>query len=97
MRVKILKEVHEDIRNGRLFYDAQERGVGQYFSSTVFADIRSLRNFAGIHTKQYGYFKMLMRRFPYAIYYDKDGADVTVVAVLDWRRDPVWIERRLIP
>ena len=51
MRVKILKEVHEDIRNGRLFYDAQERGVGQYFSSTVFADIRSLRNFAGIHTK----------------------------------------------
>lgn len=96
MRVKILKEAHEDIRNGRLFYDAQESGVGQYFSSTVFADIRSLRNFAGIHPKQYGYFKMLMRRFPYAIYYDKGGTDVTVVAVLDWRRDPAWIEHRLI-
>ena len=97
MHVKILKEAHEDIRSGRHFYDAQEYGVGQYFSSTVFADIRSLRNFAGVHPKQHGYFRMLMRRFPYAIYYDKDGTDVTVVAVLDWRRDPAWIERRLIP
>lgn len=97
MRVKILKEAHEDIRDGRRFYDAQERGVGQYFSSTVFADIRSLRNFAGIHPRQHGYFKMLMRRFPCAIYYDKVGTEVTVVAVLDCRRDSAWIARRLTP
>ena len=62
MRVRILKEAYEDIRDGRRFYDEQERGVGQYFSSTIYADIRSLRNFAGIHPRQYGYFKMLVRR-----------------------------------
>lgn len=95
MCVRILKEAHEDIRDGRRFYDERERGVGRYFSSTILADIRSLRNFAGIHPQQYNYYRMLVRRFPYSIYYDKDGEDVTVVAVLDNRRDSSWIARRL--
>lgn len=95
MRVRILKEAYEDIRDGRRFYDAQERGLGRYFSCTIHADIRSLRNFAGIHPVKYGYYRMLVRRFPYSVYYDKDGVDVTVVAVLDNRRDPDWIGHRL--
>ena len=95
MRVRILKEAHEDIRNGRRFYDEQERGLGRYFSSTIFADVGSLRNYAGIHPVQHGYYRMLVRRFPYSVYYDKDGAEVTVVAILDNRRDPTWIARRL--
>ena len=48
MRVRILREAHDDIKAGRHFYDSQEQGVGAYFSSTIYADIRSLRNFAGI-------------------------------------------------
>ena len=95
MRVRILKEAHEDICDGRRFYDDQEQGLGRYFSSTILADIRSLRNYAGIHTVRYGYYRMLVRRFPYSVYYDKDGTDVFVVAVLDNRRDPAWIAQRL--
>jgi len=38
---------------------------------------------------------LVMRRFPYAIYYDKRGNDVAVVAVLDCRRDPNGIVRHL--
>lgn len=95
MRVRILREAHEDIRDGRCFYDEQERGLGRYFSSTILADIRSLGNYAGIHPVRYGYYRMLVRRFPYSVYYDKDGAEVSVVAVLDNRRDPAWIARRL--
>ena len=95
MRVRILREAHDDIKAGRLFYDSQEQGVGVYFSSTVYADIRSLCNFGGIHPKRHGYHMMLMRRFPYAIFYDKTGTEVIVVAILDCRRDPLWIARRL--
>ena len=95
MRVKILREAHEDILNGRNFYDSQERGVGRYFSDTIYADIRSLCNFGGIHPKRYGYHMMVVRRFPCAIYYDKIGLDIVVVAVLDCRRDPLWIAERL--
>lgn len=55
MRVRILREAHDDIKAGRLFYDSH----------------------------------------PYAIFYDKSGSEVTVVAVLDCRRDPLWVARRL--
>ena len=55
MRVRILREAHDDIKVGRQFYDSQEQGVGAYFSSTIYADIRSLRNFGGIHPKRHGY------------------------------------------
>ena len=95
MRVRILREAHDDIKAGRLFYDSQEQGVGAYFSSTIYADIRSLRNFGGIHPKRHDYHMMLVRRFPYAIFYDKSGSEVTVVAVLDCRRDPLWVAQRL--
>ena len=95
MRVRIIREAHEDIGDGRRFYDEQESGLGRYFLSTIIADIRSLRNYAGIHPVRYGYYRLLVRRFPYSIYYDKDGDDVSVVAVLDNRRDPAWIVRRL--
>ena len=95
MHIKILREAVEDIRLGRDFYDVQERGIGQYFTNTIFADIRSLENFAGIHPRQFGYYKMLVRRFPCAIYYDKVDSEVTVVAVLDCRRNPAWIKQRL--
>ena len=55
MRVRILREAHEDIGDGRRFYDEQESGLGRYFLSTIIADIRSLRNYAGIHPVRYGY------------------------------------------
>jgi len=95
MRVRVTSFAHEDIREGRLFYEAQEQGLGKYFSSSVYSDIRSLVNFAGIHPQRHGYHMLVMRRFPYAIYYDKVGMDVAVVAVLDCRRDPDWIVRHL--
>ena len=95
MLVKVLTDAYEDVLDGRNFYDAQELGLGAYFSRTIFSDIRSLSNFAGIHPKRHGYYMMLIRRFPYAVYYDIVEEEVQVIAVLDCRRDPDWIQRRL--
>jgi hypothetical protein len=39
---------------------------------------------------------MAAKRFPYAIYYTVEGATVSVVAVLDERRDPEWVKSRLL-
>ena len=36
------------------------------------------------------------RSFPFAIYYRVDGEVATVVAVLDARRSPQWIRKRLV-
>lgn len=88
MKVKILLSGIKDIEGGRDFYDSQEKGVGDYFLETIFSEIESLRLHGGIHRKAFGYFRLLARKFPYAIYYVKHEDVVIVYRILDCRRDP---------
>lgn len=90
-----LKEVADDLNDGKAFYDQREAGVGDYFWDSLVADIESLIIYAGIHNKRYGLHRMLAKRFPYAIYYEIENEIAYVVAVLPMRRDPAWIERKL--
>ncbi len=74
----------------------QERGIGRYFLEAISADIESLRLFAGIHSTRFGkYQRLLSKRFPFAIYYCLEGQEVRVYAVIDCRRNPAWIRKRL--
>ncbi len=90
-----LKEVANDLNDGKAFYDQREAGVGDYFWDSLVADIESLIIYAGIHNKRYGLHRMLAKRFPYAIYYEIKGEIAYVVAVLPMRRDPAWIKSKL--
>lgn len=38
---------------------------------------------------------MLSRRFPFGIYYEVEDETAYVYAILDLRRDPLWIQQRL--
>ena len=38
---------------------------------------------------------MLSNRFPFGIYYEVEDDVVYVYAILDLRRDPLWIRKRL--
>jgi hypothetical protein len=69
--------------------------VGEYFWNSLFADIDSLALYGGIHPVRFGFHWMLASRFPYAVYYRIEKEEVVVRAVLDCRRDPAWITRRL--
>ena len=42
MRVKILLSAVEDLYAGRIFYEKQGEGVGEYFFDSLFSDIDSL-------------------------------------------------------
>ena len=68
--IQVLLEAEEDLKNGKLFYENQERGVAEYFWDSLLSDIESLIIYAGVHVKEYGYFRMPSKRFPYSIYYD---------------------------
>jgi hypothetical protein len=70
VEVSLLDEVLLDLEAGRQFYNDFEPGVGEYFLELVFADIQSLRNRAGIHPRQHDHFRMLTKRFPFAVYYE---------------------------
>jgi len=98
MRIKdvvTLKEVAIDLNDGKAFYDQRETGVGDYFWDSLVADIESLIIYAGIHNRKYGLYRMLARRFPYAIYYEINDKIAYIVAILPMRRDPVWIKKKL--
>ncbi|MFO8027190.1 MAG: hypothetical protein R6U56_05965 [Opitutales bacterium] len=64
MKLQIRPTALEDLAKGRGFYDLQELGVGDYFFDSVFADIDSLKLYAGIHPKVFGFIGCLRRDFP---------------------------------
>ncbi len=97
MIVQISSDAELDILDGFRFYEDQSVGLGEYFRASMVADIDSLKFFAGIHELAFGHHRMLCKRFPFAVYYDLDNKEelVTVIAVLDCRRNPSWIRNRL--
>ena len=93
--VVVLAEAAEDIEQARDFYDAQEPGIGDYCADSLLADIESLALYHGIHSRQFGLYRMLAHRFPFGIYYREAQSETQVLAVLDLRRDPSWIRNEL--
>ena len=95
MRIKILSSAVEDLHLSRVFYEDQGEGLGEYFFDSLFSDIDSLVLYAGIHPKVFGYYRLLSKRFPYAVYYTIEDELAVVWRVLDLRRDPDRIRRAL--
>lgn len=95
MKIRILSAAVTDLENGRRFYDAQGESLGDYFVDSLFSDIDSLALYAGVHPKVYGYFRLLSKRFPYAVYYRIEDDGILVRRVLDLRQDPRKIRHSL--
>ena len=95
MNVRVLRSALEDLAAGREFYDRQRDGIGSYFFDSLFTEVDSLVLYAGIHRVQFGFHRLLAKRFPYAIYYKVVENEALVYRVLDCRRDPKWIRQSL--
>jgi plasmid stabilization system protein ParE len=95
MRVELRVEARRDLVNAAAFYEDQQAGLGDYFIDALFTDLESLESQAGIHEVVYGLHRRLSARFPFAIYYRVADPVIDVVAILDCRRDPDTIARRL--
>jgi plasmid stabilization system protein ParE len=97
MKVIIRPGARSDILDAAFFYDEQEPGLGDEVIDFPEEQIDDLANFAGIHPLTRGFHRAVLRgRFPhYCIYYTIKKDEVHVTAVLDQRRDPRRIRRRL--
>jgi plasmid stabilization system protein ParE len=95
VRLRILSLAESDLLAGFRFYERQSSGVGWYFLDTLSSDIESLRLYAGIHPRIFGYHRMLSKRFPFGVYYDVQKEEIRVWRVLDCRREPRWIKLQL--
>ena len=96
MKIRVLRSARRTVAEGISFYDRLQAGLGAYFLNSIMSDIRSLGIYAGIHPKSNNsYHRMICTKFPYSIYYRKEGSNVDVYAVLDDRRDPELIRNVL--
>ncbi len=95
MTVVVLEDAAEDMESGRQFYESRESGVGDYFIESILSDLSSLALYSGIHPVHFGFHRMLSKRFPFGIYYQVESDTAYVYAILDMRRDPLWIRREL--
>ena len=62
MRIQVLEDAQQDILDGFYFYESQEKGLGDYFLDSIFADVDSLQLYAGIHPWHFGYQRLLSKR-----------------------------------
>jgi plasmid stabilization system protein ParE len=97
MRIRLLSLAEQDLLAGFRFYERQSTGVGSYFLDTLYSEIDSLVLYAGIHHQFAGYFRLLSRRFPWAVYYKVEAGEIQIWRVLDCRRKPSRILRQLQP
>lgn len=95
MRVEITDLAEKDLEQGYLFYEQQHFGLGSYFLDALYSDIDSLCFYGGIHLKLWEYHRLLSKHFPFAVYYSTAEDTVLIVAVLDCRRNPSWIRKKL--
>ena len=95
MTIQLHPQVRVDILRGIAFYDAQSHGLGAYFQTMVISAIDSLQFFPAIHAKVRGYHRMLVGKFPYAVYYKIFKDKVVVYSVLDMRMNPDNINAQL--
>jgi plasmid stabilization system protein ParE len=95
MNLTILDQAKQDLVDGFRFYEIQGVGVGDYFLDSAYAEIDSLVIHAGIHRVVAGFHRLLVRRFPFAIYYRLEADTVMVWAVVDCRRKPSFIKSKL--
>jgi plasmid stabilization system protein ParE len=86
-----------DLLAGFRFYEQQSTIAGFYFLNTIYAELRTLSVNGGIHPRKLDHFCKVSRKFPYVIYYSIEGDDLTVLRILDGRRDPDLIFRLLNP
>ena len=95
MKISIQPSALADLRAGFRFYEKQQNGLGGYFIDSLYSDIDSLLLYAGIHSQHFGKYRLLSDRFPFAVYYELRDNLIMVRAVLDLRRNPTWIFRKL--
>lgn len=96
MKIQILESARRDLVEGFYFYDKQADGIGSYFLNSLYLDIETLADNAGIHPVYLKEFhRLLSAHFPFAVYYKVRQDTVLVYAVLDCRRKPAWIRSRL--
>ncbi len=85
----IAPEAELDIAEAYAWYESRRVGLGEEFLSSLDACIESIRRQPEMYPPVHeGYRRCLIRRFPYAVFYQHAESTVTVYSVFHTSRDP---------
>ena len=92
----IAPEVELDISEAYGWYEGHRSGLGEEFLSCVDACIQKIRRTPDVYAKVHEeYRRALVRRFPYAVFYEYKEGTVTLYCVFHTARDPEKWRQRL--
>ncbi len=94
-RLVIQPEANEELAEAVHWYESHERGLGREFLRAFRAATDGLRRNPFLYqTVEEEVRRVLLRRFPYGVFYEVHGSDVVVLACFHSARDPQeWRER----
>ena len=98
IKLRILSEAVQDLANALQFYETQSPGLGDDFLFEYERALLRIRSFpeawapVSTHLR-----RCLLRRFPYAVFYTKEGTDIVISAVSDLRRNPEKLPQQPTP
>ncbi|MGF1656950.1 MAG: hypothetical protein ACFCU3_08240 [Verrucomicrobiales bacterium] len=91
----ILFSADTDIQTAFEFYEAFQSGRGEVFMlhlDMAFGQLRAFPDAAPIFYEPYR--RLLVKGFPYGIFYTLEGRRIIVCGVMDLRQDPEVLRRR---
>ena len=94
-RIVIWPEAEAEVAEAAEWYESQERGLGRDFLRAFRAATATLRR-TPLHYQPIleQARRVLLRRFPYAVFFEIHDSDVVILSCLHTARDPeVWQKR----
>jgi plasmid stabilization system protein ParE len=85
-----------DVSEAYWWYEEQDAGLGEEFLRCLEAAISRISTSPLIYPVRFDDFRrILIRRFPYAVYFEHDDTTVTVFGVFHGAQDPAKVAARL--
>lgn len=91
----VAPEAEQDLDEAYAWYEDRRTGLGEELLSCVDACIQGILRAPEVHARVFDtYRRALVRRFPYAVFYEHAAGTVTVYCVFHTSRNPDrWLQR----
>ena len=96
VKLTLAPEAEQDLADAYAWYETRRTGLGEDLLSSVEACIEAIRRMPDMHAIVHeNYRRALVRRFPYAVFYESSEGAVTIYCVFHASRNPDRWRRRL--
>ena len=86
-----------ELEQGRSWYEGKQPGLGMRFVAEVDSTIERIRESPEMYAKiRKDYRQALVKRFPYAVYYEFSQQTVKIYSIFNCSQDPAKLDERLL-